>query len=89
MQVAKGGSLHTLRTAWKVFCYGLGMLVLAVVAVQCWFFAHVLWWRVYRRRNDIGYATFIVLGKLPHCQGQLRFWLDRLQGRAPRIIEYK
>jgi monofunctional biosynthetic peptidoglycan transglycosylase len=33
------------RTAWKVFCYGLGALVLAVAAVQCWFYAHVLWWR--------------------------------------------
>ncbi len=47
MAAAKGGALRTLRTAWKVFCYGLGTLVLAVVAVQFWFFAHVLWWRVY------------------------------------------
>ena len=33
--------------AWKVFCYSLGALVLVAAAVQCWFFAHVLWWRVY------------------------------------------
>ena len=34
--------------AWKVFCYSLGALVLIVAAVQCWFFAHILWWRVYQ-----------------------------------------
>ena len=34
--------------AWKVFCYTLGALVLVVAAVQCWFFAHVLWWRAYQ-----------------------------------------
>jgi monofunctional biosynthetic peptidoglycan transglycosylase len=33
------------RIAWKIFCYALGALVLAVAAVQAWFFAHVLWWR--------------------------------------------
>ena len=37
-----------MRTAWKVFCYSLGALVLAVAAVQCWYFAHVLWWRAYQ-----------------------------------------
>jgi monofunctional glycosyltransferase len=40
--------LRTTRTAWKVFCYSLGALVVLVVAVQCWFYAHVLWWRAYQ-----------------------------------------
>ena len=40
--------LRFARTAWKVFCYGLGVLVLAVIAVQCWFYAHVLWWSSYQ-----------------------------------------
>ena len=39
--------LRATRTAWKVFCYSLGALVLAVAAVQCWFYAHVLWWRTF------------------------------------------
>jgi len=39
--------LRATRTAWKVFCYTLGALFLAVVAVQCWYYAHVLWWRAY------------------------------------------
>jgi len=30
--------------AWKAFCYTLGALVLAVIAVQTWFFAHILYW---------------------------------------------
>lgn len=33
--------------AWKVFCYGLGTLVAVALAVQCWFFSQVLWWRAY------------------------------------------
>ncbi len=53
-----------------------------------WPFWPVLWWRVYRR-SDAVYAAHIVIGKLPHCQGQLRFWLDRLTGRHSKLIEYK
>jgi monofunctional glycosyltransferase len=47
MAAAGGGALRFARIAWKVFCYGLGTLVLGVIAVQCWFYAHVLWWRQY------------------------------------------
>ena len=36
--------LRRLVFAWKLFCYGLGTLTLAVIAVQLWFFAHVLYW---------------------------------------------
>jgi len=49
----------------------------------------MLWLRVYQRRHDPAYATFIVLGKLPHAQGQLKFWADRLRGTGGRLIEYK
>jgi monofunctional glycosyltransferase len=30
--------------AWKAFCYTLGAAVLAVVAVQVWFLAHIVYW---------------------------------------------
>jgi monofunctional biosynthetic peptidoglycan transglycosylase len=40
--------LRFARTAWKVFCYALGAVVIAALAVQLWFFAHVLWWRSYQ-----------------------------------------
>ena len=43
--MAKGGVLRAARIAWKAFCYALGALVAAALAVQLWFFAQVLWWR--------------------------------------------
>lgn len=49
----------------------------------------LLFYRVYRRRHDPAYAAFIVLGKLPHAQGQLKFWADRLRGKGGKLIEYK
>jgi GT2 family glycosyltransferase len=49
----------------------------------------LLFWRVYQRRPDAAYAASIVLGKLPHSQGQLKFWFDRVRGHGGRIIEYK
>lgn len=54
-----------------------------------WLLWPVLWWRIYRRRRDPAYAAFIVLGKLPHVQGQIRYWIDRRRGRELRLIEYK
>jgi monofunctional biosynthetic peptidoglycan transglycosylase len=30
--------------AWKVFCYTLGTVVLAVIGLQLWFFAHIVYW---------------------------------------------
>lgn len=53
-----------------------------------WALWPLLWWRVYRE-TDAAYATHIVLGKLPHVQGQLCFWLDRLRTRRSTLIEYK
>jgi len=41
-----GRVLRFARIAWKVFCYGLGTLVLLAVAVQGWFYAQVIWWRM-------------------------------------------
>ena len=38
---SRGGPV---RFVWKLFWYALGTLTLAVIAVQLWFFAHVLYW---------------------------------------------
>ncbi|MEO8143029.1 MAG: monofunctional biosynthetic peptidoglycan transglycosylase [Betaproteobacteria bacterium] len=57
-----------LRTAWKVFCYGLGALVVVVIAVQCWYYAHVLWWRVYQ----------------PAETAFMEARLERLRGKDPK-----
>ena len=32
---------------YKVFCYGLGTLVLGVIGLQLWFLAQVLYWGHY------------------------------------------
>lgn len=53
-----------------------------------WLFWPLLWWRVYRRSGAL-YATHIVLGKLPHCAGQLGFWWSSLNARRVALIEYK
>ena len=36
--------LRVLVLAWKAFCYALGTLVVAVVAIQLWFFGHLVYW---------------------------------------------
>ena len=46
--MARGRALRLAGIAWKTFCYLLGALLLAVLAVQAWYFAHVLWWRSYQ-----------------------------------------
>jgi len=30
--------------AWKAFCYTLGTLVFAVIAIQLWFLGHIIYW---------------------------------------------
>jgi len=46
--MARGGVRRVAHIAWKTFCYTLGILVVAALAVQLWFFAHVLWWRSFQ-----------------------------------------
>lgn len=36
--------LRGLVLIWKGFCYTLGSLVLAVIAVQLWFLSHIIYW---------------------------------------------
>ncbi len=33
--------------AWKAFCYTLGALVVVVIGVQLWFFAHIVYWTTF------------------------------------------
>ena len=43
----------------------------------------LLWWKTRRHRGAL-YATFVMMGKIPHLQGQFDYWMRRRQ-----IIEYK
>ena len=38
---------RTTRFAWRVLGVALGALVLGVVGVQAWYYAHVLWWNTH------------------------------------------
>lgn len=35
------------RMGWRIFVYALSALVLALAAVQAWYFGHVLWWNTH------------------------------------------
>jgi monofunctional biosynthetic peptidoglycan transglycosylase len=39
--------MRRLRLAWKILRYGAAALVLVVLLVQAWFYAHVLWWNTH------------------------------------------
>lgn len=60
--------LRILRIAWKAYCYTLGAIVLVLVAVQGWYFAHVWWWV----EHDPGETAF------------MRTQLDRLRAKDPK-----
>ncbi|MCM8731664.1 glycosyltransferase family 2 protein [Hephaestia sp. GCM10023244] len=52
-----------------------------------WPFWPILWLMILRKHGGL-YATFVTLGKLPHCQGQIDFWRQPPAQRRP-LIEYK
>jgi monofunctional biosynthetic peptidoglycan transglycosylase len=57
--MARGGVRSVARIAWKTFCYALGILVVVALAVQLWFFAHVLWWRSFQPEQSAFMAARI------------------------------
>jgi len=38
---------RSLVLAWKAFCYTLGTALLAVIGIQLWFFAHIVYWTAF------------------------------------------
>lgn len=49
----------------------------------------LLWLRVTRHGGGL-YASFVLLGKFPHLQGQLQFWMERFRlKKSGNLIEYK
>ena len=40
----RSGKLRRVVLLWKAFCYTLGAAVLATIAVQVWFLAHIIYW---------------------------------------------
>ena len=68
MTTAGRGALRILRISWKVFCITLGVLVLAAIALQCWYFAQVLWWRSFE----------------PATSAFMEARLERMQAKDPK-----
>ena len=66
--MAGRGVLRILRISWKVFCTTLGVLVVAAIALQCWYFAQVLWWRSFE----------------PPASAFMEARLERLQEKDPK-----
>lgn len=68
---------------------GYSLSILALYPLQ--------WWRIRRGRLKRGnrasdasiYAAFCLLAKLPETAGIALYWLRRLRGVRPRLIEYK
>jgi len=60
--------MRTLRLAWKSLRYGLAALALAVLLIQAWFFAHVLWWNTHN----------------PTSTAFMREQLERVREKDPR-----
>ncbi len=47
MKPRQKGLLRLLVPLWKAFCYGLGAVTLSVIALQVWFYGHVLYWNAF------------------------------------------
>ena len=71
------------------FTFGLSLVLLLGYGVLYWKIA-----RGRRRRGDDHrtarlFARYCVLSKFPQAAGQVRYWRNRLFGRANKLIEYK
>ena len=89
MAAARGRALRVARTAWKVFCYGLGTLVAVVLAVQCWFYAHVLWWRLYEPASTAFMQARIERLREKHPKAKLAHqWVgyERISAQLKRAV---
>lgn len=71
-----------------------GLWWAAVLALAAYGLSGFRVWRHLRRegadaRHAPTVAALFTLAKLPQMQGMARYWLRRLRGSAPRLIEYK
>jgi monofunctional glycosyltransferase len=43
----RSGLARALFVSWKAFCYAIGTLLLATLAVQVWYYGHVVYWNAF------------------------------------------
>ena len=73
----------------KLFGFPTGLAALAVLAIYPVQLVRIALRRAKSGRPDFAYAALIVVGKFAEMGGMARFYLSRLRGYAPRLIEYK
>lgn len=73
----------------KLFGFPTGLAALAVLAIYPVQLARIAWRCSRSGRPDFAYAGLIIVGKFAEMGGMARFYLSRLRGYAPRLIEYK
>src|SRR5262245_34582558 len=84
-----GGPLRVARLAWKGFCYTLGVLAIAVLLSQLWFFAHVLWWRSFEPSESAFMAARLDQLRAKDAKAKLAHqWVpyERISGQLKRAV---
>ena len=75
--------------AWKAFCYTLGVLALAFLLAQFWFFAHVLWWRSFEPEQSAFMAARIEQMRTKDAKAKLAHqWVpyERISPQLKRAV---
>jgi monofunctional biosynthetic peptidoglycan transglycosylase len=75
--------------AWKLFCYGLGTLTLAVIAVQLWFLVQVLYWSHYQSPTSAFMERRLEVLRVRNPKAGLRHqWVpyERISGHLKRAV---
>jgi monofunctional biosynthetic peptidoglycan transglycosylase len=57
---------------WKAFCYTLGALVLGVLALQLWFFGHILYWNSFNPSSTAFMQRRLEVLRAKDSKAQLR-----------------
>jgi monofunctional biosynthetic peptidoglycan transglycosylase len=87
--MARSGMRRAAPIAWKVFCYTLGVLVVGALAVQLWFFAHVLWWRSFQPEQSAFMAARVAQLRAKDPKGKLAHqWApyERISAQLKRAV---
>jgi glycosyltransferase involved in cell wall biosynthesis len=66
-----------------------GLAGIAVLGIYLLQLVRIAMRRAKGARPDFAYAALIVVGKFAEMGGMARFYINRLRGYAPRLIEYK
>jgi monofunctional biosynthetic peptidoglycan transglycosylase len=75
--------------AWKAFCYALGTLVLAVVGLQLWFLAHIIYWSEFEPASTAFMEQRLEVLRAAHPRARLQHkWVpyERISPHLKRAV---